>query len=79
MKIVICTVNHIYSNKILTTGEGGMCTTNSPELNEEIMALKAHYLKSGRNVAGTYIKSTSDKFVHDRVGFNYRSRNKYIK
>ena len=52
-----------------------MCTTNSPELNEEIMALKAHYLKSGRNVAGTYIKSTSDKFVHDRVGFNYRMTN----
>jgi perosamine synthetase len=64
-----------YSNKILTTGEGGMCTTNNPKLAEEINALKSHYLKSGRDSGKGYIKSSSDKFVHEKIGFNYRMTN----
>lgn len=64
-----------YSNKILTTGEGGMCVTNDPKLEEEISALKAHYLKSGRSSGTGYLKSTAQKFVHEKVGFNYRMTN----
>jgi len=62
-----------YSTKIMTTGEGGMCTTNDPELNKEIRALKEHYL--GVPPTETYTKNSSDKFIHEKVGFNYRMTN----
>ena len=62
-----------YSTKIMTTGEGGMCTTNDPTLDKEIRALKEHYL--GVPPTGTYTKNASDKFIHKKVGFNYRMTN----
>lgn len=52
-----------YANKIITTGEGGMITTNNKEL-----AAKARMLGSlayGREV----------RFRHEAVGFNYRLTN----
>jgi perosamine synthetase len=52
-----------YANKIVTTGEGGMCTTNEPELAEKIRSLKS--LAFG----------TGNKFMHSAVGFNYRMTN----
>jgi perosamine synthetase len=48
-----------YTNKVITTGEGGMLTTNDPDL-----ARRARYL---RNVAfGT------PRFVHEEAGYNFR-------
>ena len=52
-----------YANKIITTGEGGMCTTNDPALAEKIRSLKS--LAFG----------ASNKFMHSAVGFNYRMTN----
>jgi perosamine synthetase len=52
-----------YSNKILTTGEGGMMTTNDPAIAERARSL--------RNLA----YGVKEKFMHAGVGFNYRMTN----
>lgn len=52
-----------YANKIITTGEGGMCTTNDPALAEKIRSLKS--LAFG----------TGNKFMHSAIGYNYRMTN----
>lgn len=51
-----------YANKILTTGEGGMCITDSKELAEKMKRLRNHAFDVPR-------------FVHKEVGFNYRLTN----
>ncbi|MBS3149745.1 DegT/DnrJ/EryC1/StrS family aminotransferase [Candidatus Woesearchaeota archaeon] len=51
-----------YSNKILTTGEGGMVLTNNDKVAEKAKLL--------RNVA-----FTTPRFVHHEIGFNYRLTN----
>lgn len=52
-----------YANKIITTGEGGMVTTNNKKLAQKARALKdlAH--------------SPKKRFLHTEVGFNYRMTN----
>jgi len=52
-----------YANKIITTGEGGMVTTNNSEI-----ASKARSLKS---LAFGY----DNKFMHRDIGFGYRMTN----
>jgi perosamine synthetase len=52
-----------YGNKIITTGEGGMCLTNNPKLYEKMRVLKHH----GMLQAGVYL--------HKIVGYNYRMTN----
>lgn len=52
-----------YANKIITTGEGGMITTNNANL-----ANKAHSLRS-------LAYGSSNKFMHADIGFNYRMTN----
>jgi perosamine synthetase len=51
-----------YANKILTTGEGGMCVTNDEMLSEEMKKLRNHAFEHPR-------------FIHKQVGFNYRLTN----
>jgi len=51
-----------YANKVLTTGEGGMCVTNNLELAEKMKKLRNHAFDVPR-------------FVHKEVGFNYRLTN----
>jgi len=51
-----------YGNKIIATGEGGMCLTNDDGLAEEMRKLKNHYFGNPR-------------FLHDKLGFNYRMTN----
>jgi perosamine synthetase len=51
-----------YANKVITTGEGGMITTNNPDL-----AQKARLL---RNLA-----FSQPRFRHEELGFNYRMTN----
>jgi len=53
-----------YANKILTTGEGGMITTNNKEL-----AKKARVLQS------LAYGDKESRFMHVAVGFNYRMTN----
>ena len=52
-----------YINKIITTGEGGMITTDSKEL-----ADRARLLKS-------YATVPKSRFLHEHIGFNYRMTN----
>tara|TARA_Y100000310_G_scaffold345402_1_gene464540 strand:+ start:48735 stop:49874 length:1140 start_codon:yes stop_codon:yes gene_type:complete len=53
-----------YANKILTTGEGGMVTTNNLELAERCKSLRNHFFGTGEN-----------RFKHLELGFNYRLTN----
>lgn len=52
-----------YGNKIITTGEGGMITTNNKKLKEKIELLKNHGM------------SPTKKYWHPEIGFNYRLTN----
>ncbi len=52
-----------YANKIITTGEGGMITTNNPDI-----ANKARWLKS-------LAFGDNNKFMHKDIGYNYRMTN----
>jgi len=52
-----------YGNKIITTGEGGMCVTNSKQLAERMRILRDHGMNPHR------------RYWHDVVGFNYRMTN----
>jgi perosamine synthetase len=52
-----------YANKIITTGEGGMITTNSQELADRARMLKS--LAFGRE----------NRFMHQDIGYNYRLTN----
>ncbi|MBN2126851.1 MAG: DegT/DnrJ/EryC1/StrS family aminotransferase [Candidatus Diapherotrites archaeon] len=51
-----------YANKIITTGEGGMLTTNNEEIAEKAKLLRNHAFGKLR-------------FVHEELGFNYRMTN----
>ena len=52
-----------YGNKIITTGEGGMCITNNEELAEKMRILRDHGMRLDK------------KYWHDKIGFNYRMTN----
>jgi len=52
-----------YANKIITTGEGGMITTNDPSIHERARMLRG--LAFGE----------SNKFMHQDIGYNYRMTN----
>ncbi len=52
-----------FGNKIITTGEGGMCLTDNDELAEKMIILRDH----GMNL--------NNKYWHDIIGFNYRITN----
>lgn len=52
-----------FGNKVITTGEGGMCITNSKELNDKMRILRDHGMSRDR------------KYYHEVVGFNYRMTN----
>lgn len=47
-----------YATKNLATGEGGMVTTNSPEVARAMGLLRSH--------------GETEKYLHETVGFNYR-------
>ena len=52
-----------FGNKVVTTGEGGMCVTNSKELNDKMRILRDHGM------------SKEKKYYHEVIGFNYRMTN----
>lgn len=52
-----------FGNKVITTGEGGMCITDSEELNERMRILRDHGM------------SRKKKYFHEVIGFNYRMTN----
>jgi len=52
-----------YGNKIMTSGEGGMVTTNNEELYNKMKRLRDHAM------------SKEKRYWHKEVGFNYRMTN----
>lgn len=52
-----------FGNKVITTGEGGMCVTNSQKLAERIRVYKDHGMSKKR------------RYWHAVVGYNYRMTN----
>jgi perosamine synthetase len=52
-----------FANKIVTTGEGGMCLTGDAELAGRLRVLRDHGMTPDRS------------YWHERVGFNYRITN----
>jgi perosamine synthetase len=58
-----CGVFSFYGNKVITTGEGGMVTTNDPEFCERARRLRDHAMSPQR------------RYFHDELGFNYRITN----
>ncbi|MSR71088.1 MAG: DegT/DnrJ/EryC1/StrS family aminotransferase [Candidatus Taylorbacteria bacterium] len=52
-----------YANKIITTGEGGMLTTNNKKWSDRARMLKSIAF------------GTENKYMHQAVGFNYRMTN----
>jgi perosamine synthetase len=52
-----------YGNKIITTGEGGMLTTDDNALNERMRFLRDHAM------------STEKRYWHTEMGYNYRITN----
>jgi perosamine synthetase len=52
-----------YGNKIITTGEGGMCLTDNEELAEKMRVLRDHGMNPNK------------RYWYDVVGFNYRMTN----
>jgi len=53
-----------YANKIITTGEGGMVTTNDFNVSQRCRELQSLAYGKGR-----------DRFIHSDIGFNYRLTN----
>ncbi len=52
-----------FSNKVITTGEGGMCVTKDPVLNDRMRILRDHGM------------SKVKRYWHEIVGYNYRLTN----
>jgi perosamine synthetase len=52
-----------FANKIMTTGEGGMCVTKSKEIYDRMSILKNHGM------------SKEKKYWHEEPGFNFRMTN----
>src|SRR5580692_4832944 len=58
-----CGVFSFYGNKVITTGEGGMLTTNDREFYERARRLRDHAMSPQR------------RYFHEERGFNYRITN----
>lgn len=58
-----CGVFSFYGNKIITTGEGGMLTTNDPVLYQRAKRLRDHAMNAEK------------RYFHEERGFNYRITN----
>ncbi len=52
-----------FGNKVITTGEGGMCVTNDEKLRDTMKQYRDHGM------------SRNKKYWHDVVGYNYRMTN----
>ena len=68
------TVFSFHPVKHITTGEGGMITTNDPELYKKLLRLRSHGItKSPEDFTGTELSEPAE-YYHEmqELGFNYR-------
>ncbi|MBC8049847.1 MAG: DegT/DnrJ/EryC1/StrS family aminotransferase [Chitinophagales bacterium] len=52
-----------FANKIITTGEGGICVTNNPDIAARMRILRDHGMRPDR------------RYWHEEAGFNFRMTN----
>lgn len=52
-----------FGNKVITTGEGGMCLTNNEDLNNKMRVYRDHGM------------SKTKRYYHEVIGYNYRMTN----
>lgn len=52
-----------FGNKIITTGEGGMCLTDDPGMYEKMRIIRDHGMNKNR------------RYWHDHIGYNFRMTN----
>jgi len=57
-----------YSNKLITTGEGGACLTNNKEIFEKIGLLRCQ----GKELGSVLKERNLPQFYHSYLGYNYR-------
>ncbi len=62
------TIGHVgcfsfYGNKVMTSGEGGMCLTNDSQLADKMKKLRDHGMNKEK------------RYWHDEIGFNFRLTN----
>lgn len=58
--------------KIITTGEGGVCTTNSEDLANIMRELRSHGITKDRNKFLNKDNNQKWRYEQQRLGFNYR-------
>jgi perosamine synthetase len=58
-----CGVFSFYGNKVITTGEGGMLTTNDQDFYQRARQLRDHAMSPDR------------RYFHEQLGYNYRITN----
>ena len=72
------TVFSFHPVKSITTGEGGMITTNSPELYKKLLRLRSHGINKLNDSFESSLLSTTDGILNpwyyemQELGFNYR-------
>lgn len=72
------TVFSFHPVKSITTGEGGMITTNSPELYKKLLRLRSHGINKLNDSFESSLLSTTDGILNpwyyemQQLGFNYR-------
>lgn len=59
-----------HPRKVITTGEGGMITTNSKEYNDRLKILRQHGMRVSARDRHNSSKVMSES--HDEIGYNYR-------
>ena len=66
------TVFSFHPVKIITTGEGGMATTNSPELADRMMRYRSHGITTDRRLMQPRPEEQIWNYQQTGLGFNYR-------
>jgi UDP-4-amino-4,6-dideoxy-N-acetyl-beta-L-altrosamine transaminase len=66
------TVFSFHPVKIITTGEGGMATTNNPDLAEKMLSLRSHGIKTVKNKIELLHPYEIWNYHQLELGFNYR-------
>jgi UDP-4-amino-4,6-dideoxy-N-acetyl-beta-L-altrosamine transaminase len=66
------TIFSFHPVKIITTGEGGMATTNDPKLSDRLMRLRTHGITSKTGLMQARPESEIWNYQQIELGFNYR-------
>ncbi|MCX6235970.1 MAG: aminotransferase class I/II-fold pyridoxal phosphate-dependent enzyme [Bacteroidia bacterium] len=66
-----------YGNKVITTGEGGMCLTNKSELNDKMRVLRDHGMSNLQAAIGVAQLERIEKILLDRHALENKFRERF--